>query len=131
MSAPESNYLDWVAKADSDLLNIENNLASRRVPWDTVCFHAQQVVEKMLKAFIVHRGGIPPRTHDLVALLALCLLYDPSVASLEEQCRILSYYAVSTRYPDDLADIGESEGLELVAACREIRAQMLDRLPIS
>jgi hypothetical protein len=31
----------WIAKADSDLLDIHNNLASARVPWDTVCFHAQ------------------------------------------------------------------------------------------
>jgi hypothetical protein len=32
----------WVAKAESDLLNISNNLSAERVPWDTICFHAQQ-----------------------------------------------------------------------------------------
>ncbi len=37
---PETNYRAWLAKAESDLLNIENNVQADRVPWDTVCFHA-------------------------------------------------------------------------------------------
>ncbi|MBM4080999.1 MAG: HEPN domain-containing protein, partial [Planctomycetes bacterium] len=53
MSDPEANWADWVGKADNDLLNVRNNLAAERVPWDTVCFHAQQAAEKMLKAFLV------------------------------------------------------------------------------
>ncbi len=32
MSAPESNYASWLAKAENDLLNIENNLSAGRVP---------------------------------------------------------------------------------------------------
>ena len=32
----------WLAKADNDLLNADNNLSSERVPFDTVCFHCQQ-----------------------------------------------------------------------------------------
>jgi HEPN domain-containing protein len=56
MNGPESNYAAWIAKAENDLLNVENNLLASRVPWDTVCFHAQQVAEKLLKAFLVFRG---------------------------------------------------------------------------
>lgn len=40
MSAAKSNYQAWLAKAENDFTNIENNLAATRVPWDTVCFHA-------------------------------------------------------------------------------------------
>lgn len=56
MSSAESNFLAWLRKADHDLLNIENNLAAKDIPWDTVCFHAQQVAEKVLKAFLAHYG---------------------------------------------------------------------------
>jgi HEPN domain-containing protein len=35
----------WVEKAEHDLLNIDNNLTASKVPWDTVCFHAQQGAE--------------------------------------------------------------------------------------
>lgn len=50
MSNPD-DPASWVAKADSDLLCIANNLNHPQVPWDAVCFHAQQAAEKMLKAF--------------------------------------------------------------------------------
>ena len=66
MSAAEPEWRQWLAKADNDLLNIQNNLASREIPWDTMCFHAQQAAEKMFKALIVHDGGTPNRTHDLI-----------------------------------------------------------------
>jgi HEPN domain-containing protein len=80
MSNPESNHAAWMAKGDHDLLNIENNIAASDVPWDTVCFHAQQAAEKFLKAFLVSRGHLPPRTHDLVALLADCAEADAGLA---------------------------------------------------
>jgi len=32
MSAPETNYKAWLAKAENDLLNIENNLATAHIP---------------------------------------------------------------------------------------------------
>lgn len=59
MSSRRSNYVAWLAKADNDLLNIDNNLAAEQVPWDTVCFHAQQVAEKVLKAYLVYHGQRP------------------------------------------------------------------------
>lgn len=90
MSAPESNYAAWIAKADNDFLNIENNLKAGRVPWDTVCFHAQQGAEKLLKAFLVFHGRPLLRTHDLIALLAACVAVDSGLGSLEEDCRRMS-----------------------------------------
>jgi HEPN domain len=51
MSGHESNYASWFAKAEHDLLNIQNNLAAVQIPWDTVCFHAQQAAEKCLEGF--------------------------------------------------------------------------------
>ena len=55
MSAARSNYRTWLAKAEHDLLNIENNLQGLEIPWDTICFHAQQAAEKFLKARILCR----------------------------------------------------------------------------
>ena len=61
--------LQWVEKAEHDLLNIENNLVASHVPWDTVCFHAQQCAEKYLKALLVWKQIDFPKTHDLRVLL--------------------------------------------------------------
>lgn len=76
MSVAESNYQAWIAKAESDVLNIENNLAADRVPWDTVCFHAQQAGEKFLKALLVYHGQRAPHIHDLVPLHTGCTDID-------------------------------------------------------
>lgn len=129
MSSPESNFSAWLRKADHDLLNIENNLAATDIPWDTVCFHAQQVAEKVLKAFLVFHGRDLSKTHDLVALLAQCIEHDAGLADLESDCRTLTSYGVVARYPADLFEPTEADGRDLVEAARRIRARILALLP--
>ena len=75
LSTPDE-WRQWLAKADNDLLNIQNNLASREIPWDTVCFHAQQCGEKALKA----------DPANIEAMLAVTRAYslDGKNASLEK-----------------------------------------------
>ncbi|MEX2490910.1 MAG: HEPN domain-containing protein [Nitrospirales bacterium] len=68
MSSPESNFASWLRKADHDLLNITNNLRATQIPWDTICFHAQQIGEKVLKSYLVYHGRDLMKTHDCVAL---------------------------------------------------------------
>jgi HEPN domain-containing protein len=130
MSAPrETNFRAWVEKAAHDLLNIENNLQAQEVPWDTVCFHAQQAIEKTLKAFLVLHERPLLRTHDLVALLASCVTVEPSLADLEGDCRDLTYFAVGVRYPEDLFEPTEEDGRKMVAACRSVHRRVLGLMP--
>jgi HEPN domain-containing protein len=130
MSSRKSNYTAWLAKVDNDLLNIDNNLAAERVPWDTVCFHAQQAAEKLLKAYLVYHGRTPTRTHDLVALLARCVEIATGLTALEGDCRSLTYYAVGSRYPDDLFDPEEGDARAMLEALRHIRAAIQALLPV-
>ena len=129
MSDPESNYAAWVEKAENDLLNIENNLAAERVPWDTICFHAQQAAEKLLKAFLIHRGLMPTKTHDLLALLRHCVKLDPELALLDSDCRRLNEYGGGARYPADLSEPGEEDARKWVEAVQRVRTTVLARLP--
>ncbi len=67
------------------------------VPWASA-FHAQQAVEKALKAFLVSRQVDHPFTHDLVLLIGMCgapLSGDPRVVA----SGALTAYAVVARYP--------------------------------
>ncbi len=34
-------HLAWLAKAENDILNVDNNLTATRIPWETVCFHCR------------------------------------------------------------------------------------------
>lgn len=131
MNSAESNFKAWLRKADHDLLNIENNLAAKEIPWDTVCFHAQQVAEKVLKAFLVYHGRTLSKTHDLIALLAQCAEIDRALSDLEDDCHTLTSYGVAARYPDDLFEPAETDGRELVSTMRRLRARILTLLPQS
>jgi HEPN domain-containing protein len=61
-------------------LAFEGAQRSQRLPSDagdrralcTSCFHAQQVIEKSLKALLAFHGQPVPRTHDLEELQRLC-----------------------------------------------------------
>ncbi len=119
MSNPDEP-VGWVAKANNDLLNIDNNLSATRIPWDTVCFHAQQAAEKMLKAFLISRGMVAPRTHDLSMLLTQCSVHEPAFLSQEHDCRLLFRYAVESRYPQGLFEPTDVEGREAVDAARRV-----------
>ena len=129
MSSPESNWHAWVNKAEHDRLNIRNNLAAQEVPWDTVCFHAQQVAEKMLKALLVVHGVQPPKIHDLVALLDECLARDALPDELRSRCLLLNAYPVVVRYPELFPEPGESEGRMAVEAAERVFSAILRRLP--
>jgi len=110
MKSAESNWPSWLAKAENDLLCIRNNLASKLIPWDTVCYHGHQAAEKMLKAFLVSHGHQPRKTHDLVALLQECVRDDPTLSELTDDCEALNAFSIAVRYPDDLLEPGEDEG---------------------
>ena len=120
----------WRDKAAGDLLNIENNLRAVAIPWDTVCFHAQQAAEKLLKALLVSGGELVPRTHDLSALLGRSSSVGYSVEELREDCERLQPYAVLIRYPGSPFEPDEAEGRLAADAARRIEqvvTRMLER----
>ncbi|OGP84972.1 MAG: hypothetical protein A2Z08_07915 [Deltaproteobacteria bacterium RBG_16_54_11] len=90
----------WLAKARNDLLNADNNLASKEIPCDTVCFHCQQAAEKLLKAYLIGNGLVPPLTHDLLLVLEQILPLNKEAEKLRDPLAILMPYAVEIRYPD-------------------------------
>ena len=62
----------WVAKAEGDFQIVQRELRARKHPnLDAACFHAQQCIEKYLKARLQEENIAFPRTHDLGQLLDL------------------------------------------------------------
>jgi HEPN domain-containing protein len=110
----------WLAKAQNDLLNADNNLQSENIPYDTVCFHCQQATEKFLKSYLMAKTRIPPHTHDLLLLLEEILPLNNEAENLREYLAILMPYAVEIRYPDDWFMPTEEDALEARSAAGEI-----------
>lgn len=110
----------WVSKAEHDLLNIENNLVAKEIPWDTVSFHAQQCGGKYLKALLVlHRIDFP-KIHDLTELDALL----PKERPLPIDPRLLDRlnpYVIEGRYPGVWEPVERDEAVHAVEAARAVR----------
>ena len=115
---------EWIAKAEADWSTARREFRVRRqANYDAVCFHAQQCVEKYLKARLIVARISFPKTHDLVALLAIIQNAEPLWLPWKEHLARLTHYAVTVRYPGESAERGDAaEALKITKLLRaEIR----------
>jgi HEPN domain-containing protein len=120
---------EWVAKAENDLKNAAHTLKlGKDCPTDTVCFHAQQCVEKYLKALLVSFKIDFPKTHDISQLMALLPGRIKISLDVTEQ-RQLTDYATSSRYPGDYEPISLAEAKGAVTLARRVRKEIKKYLP--
>jgi HEPN domain-containing protein len=87
----------WFLKAESDLHTVKCMMAGDG-PYDTACFHAQQVAEKYLKGLLALLEQPIPRTHNLEELQQLCLTLTPALQLTGVDLAELTPYAVQLRY---------------------------------
>jgi HEPN domain-containing protein len=120
---------EWVQKAEDDLKVAAQTLKlGAECPAEPVCFHAQQTVEKYLKALLLWRGIEFPRTHDIEVLAALLPVSDRADLPQEEQA-VLTDYATVTRYPGDYEPIPPADARHAVALARRVRRSVRRLLP--
>jgi HEPN domain-containing protein len=133
MLAPDPAQLtivqQWVQKADHDLLNATHTLKlGAPGPTDTVSFHAQQCIEKYLKALLTWNGLDFPKTHNVTILLGRLPSRVRPELSVVEQER-LTDFATITRYPGDYEPIALTEARRAVTLARRVRRQVRRHLP--
>ncbi|MGD1276202.1 MAG: HEPN domain-containing protein [Tepidisphaeraceae bacterium] len=96
---------EWLAKASQDLQSALSEIDRGDAPnWDLICFLSQQCVEKLIKAALIARRVVPPKTHDLVQLHRLLQEVESSWKWDERELQFLSMSAVIYRYPGQWAD---------------------------
>jgi len=97
--------------------------------YSQACFHAQQCLEKALKALLVQQGQVPPRTHRLTDLLQQLALDWPS--DWIERMRQVDALYLSARYPDVSPashELGESEAQSALALARQVLERVAPEL---
>lgn len=106
-SLPEPERGDIAAvlarKADEDATAVREFAGNDRVADSVIGFHAQQAIEKWLKAVIAANGGTFERTHDLDRLIEGVQGLDDELPIDADEVIALTQYAVPFRY-DDLLD---------------------------
>lgn len=119
---------EWIQKAENDLTNAAHALKlGARCPADTVCFHAQQCIEKYLKALLTFRGIAFPKTHNIRMLMDRTPSRDRPPVSDDEQ-DALTDYATGARYPG-WGEISLTEARRAVAVARRARKEIRRLLP--
>jgi HEPN domain-containing protein len=114
---------EWIEKADGDFASALREYRARNHPnYDSACFHAQQCIEKYLKAVLIKKRISFSKIHDLEVLLDLCLSAYPLWEPMREDMQLLTQYAVQFRYPGESAD--EEEARQAVAAMKRSLAEI-------
>jgi len=127
MNLPKEEYLNnWVYRAREDI-SVMDNLAKAGIEFytSTICFHAQQAVEKYLKAFLIYHDVDFPRTHDVDFLLLECMKIDKN--NFDFDFKSLTEFGVSVRYPDDFYIPGVGETREYQNIAQEV-AKTVEKL---
>jgi len=119
MSVPTS-VLGWVTRAEEDFAVARSCLRRVKPLTASASFHAQQCAEKYLKALLVARAQVFPRTHDLGALNHLCMAAGINIAVNQNDLDLLSAYAVQVlRYPGiDPTDVEARQAIDTAQAVR-------------
>ena len=120
MVEPWSAVPEWIAKSEGDWEALEI-LLSRNTPGlrDAVVFHAQQCVEKLLKARLLQLGQPVDKIHDLASLSRQLEAVDDQWSWDNEDLADLSSGAVLARYPG--YETSAEEQAELVEVASTVR----------
>ena len=120
--------LERAQKAERDYAAITLHQQTEAPDFDIICFHAQQCIEKYLKACLQEANIPHPRSHDLLVLLGLIVPTIPNWHAWQSDFLVIAPYAVEFRYP------GKSETAEnaqhAVHICTEVRQSIRSELKL-
>lgn len=117
---------DWFEKAGSDLKVARREMAAPDPVRDAVCFHFQQAVEKLLKAWLIWSDVDFDPIHNIAVILAACEKTDLAFGQLKGAAA-LTPYAVSVRYGDDFYIPTALETAAASAVASEVETFLLSK----
>lgn len=118
---------DWIDFAEENYrVALRENRHVKYPAHNTVCFNAQQCVEKYLKAFLVQHQIAFPFKHELGILCNLCAQQDPTFRLITPIVVNLNRYAVEARYPG--LQTTKEDALDAIREMRDSRQFIRGRL---
>jgi len=112
-----------IRKAEEDIVLLDKVVDDEDVSSEIVGFHAQQAIEKLLKALLIAKIIPFRRTHDLGELMDLCSEHEIEVPDELYDIDDLTPFAVEYRYdvftPPNKELFSRSEALERVKAVHD------------
>jgi len=132
MRTPEQVKLDfvqqWLGKANQDLSVAQLLLRDQFEGFEAVGFHAQQAVEKYMKAFLVRHQAEFPKTHNISVLRELMAKVDQKLSDQFDPMEVLTSYGVEYRYPGVYDSVSPQQGAEALGLAEKARDLILPKL---
>ena len=119
---------EWVRKAEDDYHTIDLLHQSQTASKDIICFHAQQCIEKYLKAWLQEASIHFTKTHDLKELLNLIVPTIPDWDAWRSDLSMLSRHAVDFRYPGKSATA--KDAAHAIDVCNTVRQAVREHLKL-
>jgi len=120
MEREESQYpKDWFRVGDREIERARNLLKLGDL--EGAGFNIQQAVEKYLKGYLLSKGWVLKRIHNLETLLNEAIGFDPSFEMYRAYCQKTTQYYVEERYPFTIASmLNDAEIKESLSAAESI-----------
>ena len=121
--------LEWIEKAEGDYRTAKWLQQAPDPVHDSICFHAQQCIEKYLKAWLQEANIHAPRTHNLEELLVLITPTLPAWSDWQPDLKIIGAYAVDPRYPGDSRTAEDTQ--HAMHICDKVRQAVRTQLKLN
>ncbi len=116
-------------KAQRDLQAAELFLVQADPFLDMAVYHCQQAGEKALKGFLFWHDVPFRKTHNLVELLAQCVVLDETLNTLSETAQRLTPFVAEFRYPSDVLEPPLEDAQDAFARARTLLEAVIAHLP--
>ena len=130
--APDVRTLEvrgWLLRASEDLRAGRHDLTAMPPLVNDVVFHAQQCVEKAMKAYLVHREQTFRKTHNLTELGGAVARLEPTWTELMKHASLLTEFAWRFRYPGEPATVSRQDAEQAIALAGKVLDEVMYRLP--
>ena len=119
---------EWLQRAKSNMARVKAGKVSPDILYEDLCYDAQQAVEKALKSVCIIHGIVFPKTHDIAYLIELLEKGNVELPGELQNARILTGYAVETRYPGDYEPVNEDDYRYAMKIAEEVVSWVIKKL---
>jgi len=110
---------EWLQRAKSNMARAKAGRVSPDILYEDLCYDAQQAAEKAFKSVCIIHEIIFPKTHDIAYLIELLEKGGVEVPENLYNAKILTGYAVETRYPGDYEPVDEEDLIKAIEIAKE------------
>lgn len=110
----------WLQRAKSNMARAKAGRVSPDILYEDLCYDAQQAVEKAFKSVCIIHEIVFPKTHDIAYLIELLEEGGLEVPENLQNAKILTDYAVETRYPGDYEPVDEEDLGKAIEIAEEV-----------